>query len=184
MVNPLATEVADGARSAGLDVRLEVERTHPKDWANPGRARVDMKGRSGVKNSECFCNWLLCGEDRGLDVLLADTSRLIEHHLYILVAQYLKSHPTTEQTPLRLPSMPGEERKTKPPPAKPRGWKMNDILPMHSPAVKGHGVSENLFKDMQEGMGVEGMGGGSGGAGAVTEGGGKKKKDKKGKKGG
>ena len=59
---------------------------------------------------------------------------------------------------------------------------MNTILPMHSPAVKGHGVSENLFKDMQEGMGIEGGSGGSAAVAKAADGKGKAKKDKKGKR--
>ena len=38
------------------------------------------------------------------------------------------------------------------PPAVPRGWKMNTILPLHSAALGGGGVSENLFKDMMAEM--------------------------------
>ena len=73
VTNPLATEIADAARTAGLDVRLEVERTHPRDWANPGRARVDLKGKGGrggggVKNSKfyfaCLIEWCVTGERR------------------------------------------------------------------------------------------------------------------------
>lgn len=46
------------------------------------------------------------------------------------------------------------------PPAVPRGWKMGTVLPFHSPAVSGGGVSENLFKDMMSQMGgMGGMGG-------------------------
>ena len=51
---------------------------------------------------------------------------------------------------------------------------MNTILPLHSAALSGGGVSENLFKDMMAEMQGEQ---GSGGAGS----GGKSKKEKKGK---
>jgi len=63
------------------------------------------------------------------------------------------------------------------PPAAPRGWKMNAILPLHSPAMSGGGVSENFLKDMMAEM----QGGGPAGAiGAPSgSGGGSKKKDKK-----
>jgi signal recognition particle subunit SRP19 len=72
-----------------------------------------------------------------------------------------------------------------PPPAIPRGWKINDILPLHSPAVSGGGISENFMKDMMAEMagrtgqlGDASSAAGAGG-GQVT----KKKKDKgKGKK--
>lgn len=77
----------------------------------------------------------------------------LEHHLYNLVAAYLKQHPTTEESPLRLriPGMPPPVGPP-PPPAVPKGWKMGTILPLHSAAVTGGGVSENLFKDMMQSM--------------------------------
>ncbi len=68
-------------------------------------------------------------------------------------------------------------------PAVPRGWKMGYILPLHSPALSGGGVSENILRDMmqemqgQGGGAIDGLGAGGSGAGAGG-GGGKKKKDK------
>ena len=98
-----------------------------------------------------------------------------------------------------LPSPAPGEKLVKP--AVPRGWKVNEILPLHSPAVSGGGVSENFFKDMMaemqgagggEGGGAQGqlppgmagmlngMGGGGGGSGeAGPSGEAKKKKEKK-----
>ena len=40
----------------------------------------------------------------------------------------------------------------KPTPATPRGWKIGTILPLHSPALSGGGVSENIFKEMMQEM--------------------------------
>lgn len=98
-----------------------------------------------------------------------------EHHLYILVATYLKSHPTTEMSPLRLPIAGLPTPKGVPPgPEIPKGWKLGTVLPLHSPAITGGGVSENLFKDMMAEMQGE-AGGPSNGAGGEA----KKKKDKK-----
>jgi len=42
--------------------------------------------------------------------------------------------------------------KPPPPPAVPKGWKMNAILPLHSAALTGGGVSDNFFKDMMAEM--------------------------------
>ena len=100
---------------------------------------------------------------------------------------------------LRIQGLPVPEKLEKP--AVPRGWKINEILPLHSPAMSGGGVSENFFKDMmaemqqQGGAGgaggqlpagmagmLSGMGGGGAGGGAEAGGSGgetKKKKDKK-----
>ena len=38
--------------------------------------------------------------------------------------------------------------KAPPPPAVPKGWKVNEILPVHSPALSGGGVSDNLMRDL------------------------------------
>lgn len=60
-----------------------------------------------------------------------------EHHLYKLIASYLKSHPTTEQSPLKLrvPGLPMPKDNKVPAPAVPRGFKMGSILPLHSPST-------------------------------------------------
>ena len=80
-----------------------------------------------------------------------------------------------------------------PPPAVPRGWKIGTVLPLHSPAVSGGGVSENILKDvMQEMQGAGGPGGmanlmGAMGGGGSSDGGnvdgpaagGKRRREKK-----
>ena len=47
--------------------------------------------------------------------------------------------------------------KLPPPPAVPKGWKINEILPVYSPALSGGGISDNLMKDLmrEEGLGGE-----------------------------
>lgn len=76
-----------------------------------------------------------------------------EHHLYILVSTYLRSHPSTPHTPLRLriQGMPAPEGPVEPP-AVPLGWKMGTVLPLHSPALSGGGISENILRDMMQGV--------------------------------
>ena len=54
--NPLAREIVDAVQLLGLKTVFEPGKTHPKDWANPGRVRVLVKegGRARsarVKNS-------------------------------------------------------------------------------------------------------------------------------------
>ena len=89
-----------------------------------------------------------------------------EHHLYKLIAEHLQAHPTTIDSPKRLRIvgvvLPD---KNLPPPAAPRGRKMGTILPLHSPAVSGGGVSENMFKDMMTEM----QGGSSRSQGAIPD---------------
>jgi signal recognition particle subunit SRP19 len=127
----------------------------------------------------------------------------LEHHLFILISQYLKANPTTTEAAIkvRVPGVPPPDpSKPYPKPAVPKGWKMGDILPYYSPAMTGGGVSDNFFKDMmsemqaaggapgggmpgmpdmaamQAMMGGMGGAGPSGGAGSGSE---SKKKDKK-----
>lgn len=58
--NPLAREIVDAVQLLGLKTVFEPGKTHPRDWANPGRVRVLVKegGRARnarVKNSTaCF----------------------------------------------------------------------------------------------------------------------------------
>ncbi|KAL4943559.1 hypothetical protein BDV06DRAFT_189608 [Aspergillus oleicola] len=173
--NPLARDIVDAVQMLGLRVAFEPEKLHPKDWANPGRVRVQLKNESGGPINSQVKN---------------------KHHLYILVAQYLKAHPTTEQSPyrLRIRGLPMPEKLPDAPPA-PRGWKIGKILPIHSPAYSGGGVSDNPLKDamaeMQNMQGMPGMpqipglsdmagmmGGGGGGSGE-SSGSSQKKKDKR-----
>ncbi|KAL7267769.1 signal recognition particle subunit [Rhizina undulata] len=128
--NPLAREIVDAAAALGLRTVFEPGKTHPKDWGNPGRVRVALKddGARGIENKFC---------------------------LYQEIAKYLQAHPTTRESPLklRIPNMPFDG-KIPEPPAVPRGWKMGSVLPLHSPALSGGGVGEDLFKEMMQGMGM------------------------------
>ncbi|RAL16994.1 uncharacterized protein BO97DRAFT_382174 [Aspergillus homomorphus CBS 101889] len=139
--NPLARDIVDAVQMMGLTVGFEPEKLHPKDWANPGRVRVMLKDESGQLVNPQIKN---------------------KHHLYILVAQYLKAHPTTEESPyrLRIRGLPVPEKLPAAPPA-PRGWKIGKILPIHSPAYSGGGVSDNPLQDamaeMQNMQGMPGM---------------------------
>jgi len=151
--SPLAREMADAVANLGLHTVFEPDKIHPKDWANPGRVRVLLKQ----------------------DGKMMDNDVKNKHHLYILVAQYLNANPTNKNTPFRLPIAGIPMPKEMPEPAIPIGWKMSKILPLHSPALTGGGVSENFLQDMMAEMQGE-IAGGSG-ASSGTES--KKKKDKK-----
>jgi len=144
--NPLAREIVDalshigGTTGVALQIVFEPTKTHPKDWANPGRIKVLIK-RDGKPISAKIQN---------------------KHHLYKMISTYLKQHPTTEDSPQRLQIQGVPPQKEKIPPAIPRGFKIGTILPLHSPALSGGGVSDNMFKDMMAEMGGQlpaGMGG-------------------------
>lgn len=156
--NPLAREMADATASLGLQTVFEPDKLHPKDWSNPGRIRVLLK-QDGKQINSNVTN---------------------KHHLYILVSQYLQAHPTQRNTPFRLPIRGLPMPKEMPEPAVPKGWKLNTVLPLHSPALTGGGVSENFLQDMMAEMqGDMGGAAGPGGAAAIGGGGSKSKKDKK-----
>lgn len=78
--------------------------------------------------------------------------------------------------------------KLPPAPPAPRGWKIGKILPIHSPAYSGGGVSDNPFKEaMAEMQNLQGMPGfpgmpnipGMPGMGEPSGAGGEKKKKEK-----
>lgn len=48
--NPLARDIVDAVQLLGLKVALEPEKTHPKDWANPGRVRVLLRENGKLQN--------------------------------------------------------------------------------------------------------------------------------------
>ncbi|KAG6130496.1 hypothetical protein E4U38_004425 [Claviceps purpurea] len=186
--SPLAREIATACSQLRLSTVLEPDKTHPKDWANPGRVKVCLKAPPSPGS----------GPQHGIRN---------KHHLYILVAKHLLENPTTEDSPGLRARLGGQvqppEGTAYPRPAVPRGWKISEFVPYVSPAMTGGGVSENLLTDMMRGMqgggdpmaalmagatggaGMGGMGmGGMGmgmGEGAAASSGGKKKKDKKGK---
>ncbi|KAI1750575.1 signal recognition particle, SRP19 subunit [Xylaria castorea] len=157
--NPLAREIANACAALRLSPVFEAHRTHPKDWANPGRVRVALKEARArnhpVKN---------------------------KHHLYVVVAKYLREHPVADDSPALRQGLRGmglggglggagdlyADGKPWPRPAVPKGWKLGDLLPAYSAAMTGGGVSENAFKDMMremqnQGGGAPGGGGGGGG---------------------
>ncbi|OAL38936.1 hypothetical protein AYO20_01687 [Fonsecaea nubica] len=134
--NPLAWQVLCAVRFAvGENVfkmAFEPEKTHPKDWANPGRVKLLLK-------------------DPETHAPLNRTIRS-KAHLYTIIGRWLKDHPTTKESPLelRLPGLPVPENFLEYEVAVPRGWKMGTILPVHSSAVSGGGVRDDFFKEAME----------------------------------
>jgi signal recognition particle subunit SRP19 len=148
--NPLARSIVDACSSLALKTVFEPGKTHPKDWANPGRVRVLLKV-GGVPQSSIKNKFLL----------------------FRAVGEYLQKHPTQKEDPLklRIPSFPTDGKPPEPP-AVPRGWKVGTMLPMHSAALSGGGVSDDIFKDMMKDMGMNA----GGPSGPVEK---KEKKEKK-----
>ncbi|EXJ66387.1 signal recognition particle subunit SRP19 [Cladophialophora psammophila CBS 110553] len=160
--NPLAWQVLCAVRFAvGENVfrmAFEPEKTHPKDWANPGRVKLLLK-------------------DPDTHAPLNSQIRS-KAHLYTIIGKWLKENPTTKEAPLelRLQGLPIPENFLQTEVAVPRGWKMGTILPVHSSAVSGGGVRDDFFKEAMEELrhaqsqghlpaGGPGGGGGGGGGG-------------------
>lgn len=156
--NPLALTIAEALRSIlppSAPVIPDLESCHPKDWANPGRVRFLLRDPSSGK----------------------PLSRTVKNkpHLYQLVGEYLKEHPTTKEMLYKVKYP--EEMMVVPEkyvtPAAPRGWKIGELVPLHSAALSGGGGHEKMMKEMMEGMkrgelpggmgGMPGMPGGAGG---------------------
>ncbi|KFH44799.1 Signal recognition particle SEC65 subunit-like protein [Hapsidospora chrysogenum ATCC 11550] len=180
--DPLAREIANACSRLRLPTLLEPDKTHPKDWANPGRVKVGLKQSKSAATTTTTTT--------------STTAVNNKHHLYILIAKHLRDNPTNDDSLGLRVRMGGElqpeQGKPYPRPAVPRGWKMGELLPYMSAAMTGGGVSENLFKDMMREMqsggdpmsALMGGGGGSGPGSGAEEGGGgsgsgRKKKDKK-----
>ncbi|KAH6851237.1 signal recognition particle, SRP19 subunit [Chaetomium sp. MPI-CAGE-AT-0009] len=185
VANPLAIDIVQACAGLRLQTVLEAGKIHPKDWANPGRVKVNLRQQQATGATTTIHN---------------------KHHLYTLVATHLRANPTTDSSrSLRMevrgapmPPQAQEPGAAWPRPAVPRGWKMGELLPYYSPAMTGGGVSENFLKDMMKemqqggGAGPGGMpdmasllaaagGGGAAGGSGSGGGGGGGKRDKKGK---
>jgi signal recognition particle subunit SRP19 len=174
--NPMAREIVNACGRLRLETLFEPAKTHPKDWANPGRIKIKLKGGDNpqIKNSGCplalleFWYWIdgwKFEREEKKEVYRAEMlTTKTEHHLYTLISQHLQANPTSTAAAInvRVPGVPPPDAsKPYPKPAVPKGWKMNDILPYYSPGLTGGGVSDNIFKDMMAEMqGAGGMPGG------------------------
>lgn len=123
IINPLAKTLADGAKELGFSCIFEPNKTHPKDWANPGRIRILFK-KNGIP---------------------IHNSLKTKKALYLALSTYLQANPTTKTSPMnayvpkpdKFPSLPNI----------PKGIIMGDILPLNSPALVSDEFPENLVKE-------------------------------------
>lgn len=143
VANPQAQTMMHALRELCIPAILEATKTHPKDWANTGRVRYLLKDKeiTELRQSE--------GLKRIQD----------KRHLLLLVSDFLKKHPTTKETPFESPVFQqlqqargyNGERLCEPL-AVPRGWKINEILPVISPAITGGEAPENMMEQMSKSM--------------------------------
>lgn len=99
--SPLAKTLADACKEAGFNVVFEPQKTHPADWSNPGRVRIQWRedaapSSSGVPARDAFGR-LVEKTRPGHPVL---KSRKM---LYGAISEYLHAHPTTQADPFKVP---------------------------------------------------------------------------------
>ncbi|ODV98308.1 hypothetical protein PACTADRAFT_31707 [Pachysolen tannophilus NRRL Y-2460] len=117
--NPLAKTILDACRSMKLICVIEVDKSHPQDFGNPGRVRVLIKEEGDAVYKEKFNN----------------KRRLLE-----LIGEYLvrDENKTTLRKVKDIPpeaiskDLQGYEPELIP---KVKGFKMNEIVPLYSPLL-------------------------------------------------
>lgn len=124
--NPLAKTVADAVRNLGLLCIYEGDKTHPQDFGNPGRVRVLFKENGQlVESARRFSGG--------------------KKQLLNKIGEYMVSHPTTVASLREIPYGPdfdGIEFKKIP---KVKGFKMNDIVPLHSEYLMAHPMTKSIY---------------------------------------
>lgn len=124
--NPLAKTVADAVRNLGLLCIFEGDKSHPQDFGNPGRVRVLLK-------------------EHGQLVVSAKQFPGGKKHLIKKVGEYMQQHPTSIRSLREIPYGPdfdGIEFKKIP---LVKGFKMNDIVPLHSAYLMGHPMTKSIY---------------------------------------
>ncbi|KAG7194130.1 signal recognition particle subunit [Scheffersomyces spartinae] len=135
VVNPLAKTISDACRALHLNTFLELDKTHPQDFGNPGRVRILIK-------------------DKFEDGKVMDLRFTCKRSLLNAVASYLQAHPTTLSSigpgsgiplpqeyetgfePLELPLV--------------KGFRMNTIVPVHSSLTMKHPMTKSIYDPLPE----------------------------------
>lgn len=125
--NPLAKTVSDAVRSLQLASIFESDKTHPQDFGNPGRVRVFLKENGSVV-PKAF-----------------QFAKGGKRQLLIEIGKYLQNHPTTLQSTREIPYGPDYNDINLQKIPKVGGFKMNDIVPLHSPLMMGHPATRSLY---------------------------------------
>lgn len=135
VTNPIAKTISDACRHYKLPVLLELDKTHPQDFGNPGRVRVLIKDTA--KGGE-----------------LTDSRFKSKRAVLNTIADYLKTHPTTLKSigpssgiPLPQEYETGFEPCEVP---KVKGFKMNTIVPVHSNLTIKHPMTKSIYDPIPE----------------------------------
>lgn len=129
--NPLAKTISDAIRRLQIPALLELDKSHPQDFGNPGRVRVLIKDK-GVAGDSRF-----------------PTKKSLMRN----ISTYLKEHPTTLESIGRLSGIPyPAEFETFEPEELPRvkGKAMNTIVPIHSNLMLKHPMTKLIYDPLPE----------------------------------
>lgn len=128
VANPIAKGVADACRFLRIPVLLELDKSHPQDFGNPGRVKVLIK-ENGDQIDEFIKN---------------------KRQILNAIGKYLKSHPTTLESisakaghPIPEEYQEGGFQPEEIPLVK--GLKMNTIVPVHSPYTLKHPMTKTIY---------------------------------------
>ncbi|CAX39695.1 signal recognition particle subunit sec65 homologue, putative [Candida dubliniensis CD36] len=135
--NPLATTISDACKKLGLPVFLELDKTHPQDFGNPGRVKVLFKA--------VFDNGKLLNSK-------LSTKRI----LFNVICEYLNENPTTLESiepknngipyPPEFNSSNNNSNDFQPEEIpKVKGFKMNTIVPIHSNLTLKHPMTKHIY---------------------------------------
>ncbi|EEQ36547.1 hypothetical protein CLUG_00670 [Clavispora lusitaniae ATCC 42720] len=129
--NPLAKTISDACRQLRIPVLLELDKSHPQDYGNPGRVRVLVK-ENGVAGNSRFPN---------------------KRALLLEISKYLKEHPTTLASVGRSSGIPyPPEFETYEPEELPqlKNKRMNTIVPIHSNLTLKHPMTKSIYEPLPE----------------------------------
>lgn len=115
VANPLAVLISDACQSLGFEHALEITKTHPKDWANPGRVRVNLAKGSG------------------------------KTQIYAQIAKYLKANPANRENAREKMYQQIAQFDSLQPLAVPRNMKLPKILPGVSPALSARKTIDDMM---------------------------------------
>lgn len=125
--NPLAKTISDACRWLNVPVLLELDKSHPQDFGNPGRVRVQLK-KDGKAVNPKFA-----------------TKRALFH----AIADFLRTHPTTLASigPRSGIPYPKEYETGFTPEELPKvkGFRMNTIVPVHSNLTLKHPMMKLIY---------------------------------------
>lgn len=137
VVNPLAKTISDACRELNLPVLLELDKSHPQDYGNPGRVRVQVKNDGKPTNPRFKTKKALLNT----------------------IAYYLLQHPTTLKSIGRDSGIPYPAEFTQgfEPEELPRvkGFKMNTIVPVHSNMTLKHPITKAIYDPIPESVNAE-----------------------------